>query len=210
MTNEYADQLKEIRSMMERSSRFISLSGLSGISAGIVALIGAALGWWYIHYRLEPQAGPFDINEERVIQLKFLIFLILDALFVLVFAVGLGIFFAVKRSAKLNLPAWNKAAELTIMNLLIPLVAGGLFCIILLFRYHYYYLVGPSMLIFYGLALLNASKYTLKEVRYLGFCEILLGLIACFTTEYTLVLWAIGFGLLHIVYGLVMYYRYEK
>ena len=66
------------------------------------------------------------------------------------------------------------------------------------------------MLIFYGLALINSSKYTFFEIRYLGIAEIVLGLIASVFVSSGLILWAAGFGLLHIIYGIIMYYKYER
>ena len=56
----------------------------------------------------------------------------------------------------------------------------------------------------------NASKYTLNDIRYLGLTEIFLGLVALVFLEYSLLFWAIGFGLVHIIYGIVMYYKYER
>jgi hypothetical protein len=70
-------------------------------------------------------------------------------------------------------------------------------------------IVAPLTLIFYGLALVNASKYTLSEVRWLGLTQILLGLAAAHFIGYGLVFWALGFGLVHILYGLVMHYKYK-
>lgn len=207
--NGYLDDLKEIRSMMEKSSRFISLSGLSGIAAGIIALAGTIAAWWYLHFRLSPQIPDYEMNINEVLQLKLIIFLILDAFAVLVAAIGFGIYFAVRKSKKLSLPAWNRSAAQTVVNLIIPLVAGGLFCLVL-WRYNLYLLLAPATLIFYGLALLNASKYTLHEVYYLGICEIILGLLCSIFYTYTIIFWATGFGVLHIIYGAVMYYRYER
>lgn len=207
--NGYLDDLKEIRSMMEKSSRFISLSGLSGIAAGIIALAGTIAAWWYLHFRLSPQIPDYEMNINEVLQLKLIIFLILDAIAVLVAAIGFGIYFAVRKSKKLSLPAWNRSAAQTVVNLIIPLVAGGLFCLVL-WRYNLYLLLAPATLIFYGLALLNASKYTLHEVYYLGICEIILGLLCSIFYTYTIIFWATGFGVLHIIYGAVMYYRYER
>jgi len=71
-------------------------------------------------------------------------------------------------------------------------------------------LIAPVMLVFYGLALINASKYTLNDIRYLGYAETVIGLIACFFVDYGLLAWTIGFGALHIIYGLMMFYKYEK
>lgn len=204
---EYLEDIREIRSMMEKSSRFISLSGLSGISAGVVALAGAISAWGYIRKNLS--GADYSMSTLGVIELKDLVFLGIEAVIVLLLALSLAIYFAMRKARIQNLPVWNKAAELTFVNLFIPLVAGGIFCLIL-FYYKLYLLIAPVTLIFYGLALINASKYTLHEIRWLGITEIILGLIACLTPYYSLVFWALGFGILHIVYGAVMYYRYER
>ncbi len=203
----YLDDLKEIRSMMEKSSRFISLSGLSGVSAGIIALAGAVIAWWYIQNNLE--SSLYNMNNITSIDLKDLMFLLLDAGIVLVLAIASATYFAMRKARIQNLPVWNKAAELTFINLIIPLAAGGIFCLFL-FYYNLYLLIAPATLVFYGLALLNASKFTLYEVRYLGITEIILGLIAMATPGYSLIFWSLGFGILHIVYGAVMYFRYER
>jgi hypothetical protein len=66
------------------------------------------------------------------------------------------------------------------------------------------------MLIFYGLALINASKYTYNDIRYLGISELLIGLCSTLFLGYGLFFWAAGFGLAHIVYGALMYFKYDK
>jgi hypothetical protein len=204
--HEYIEDLKEIRSIMSRSSRFISLSGLSGISAGVVALAGAVAAWLYMKNNMQAVAYPMS---GTTVDLKDLLFLFLDAGIVLILAVGLAVYFAIRKARLQQLPVWNKAAELTLINLIIPLAAGAVFCMILLY-YKLYLLVPPVTLIFYGLALLNAGNYTLSEVRYLGISEIILGLIAMLLPGYTLITWATGFGILHIIYGAVMFFRYER
>jgi hypothetical protein len=68
----------------------------------------------------------------------------------------------------------------------------------------------PAMLIFYGLALINASPNLFDEIRYLGYSEILIGLLAAAFIGYGLYFWAFGFGVLHIAYGLVMYKKYDS
>ena len=203
----YIDDLKEIRSMMEKSSRFISLSGLSGVSAGIVALAGAVMAWWYIQNNLE--TSMYTMNNITTIELKDLLFLLLDAGIVLVLAIASATYFAMRKARIQGLPVWNKAAELTFINLIIPLAAGGIFCLFL-FYYDLYLLIAPSTLVFYGLALLNSSKFTLQEIRYLGITEIILGLIAMAIPGYSLIFWSLGFGILHIVYGAAMYFRYKR
>ena len=193
--------------MMEKSSRFISLSGLSGVSAGLVALAGAVTAWWYIKNNLG--TSMYSMHNITSIELKDMAFLLMEAIIVLFLAITLAAYFAIRKARLQNLPIWNKAAELTFFSLLIPLATGGIFCLFL-FYYDLYLLIAPATLIFYGLALLNASKFTLHEIRYLGITEIVLGLIATAIPGYSLVFWALGFGILHIIYGAVMYFRYER
>ena len=66
------------------------------------------------------------------------------------------------------------------------------------------------MLIFYGIALYNASKHTLSYVKYLGFTEIILGLISAMYPGDGFWFWVIGFGFMHIIYGSLMYFKYDK
>ena len=182
---------------MERSSRFISLSGLSGVMAGIYALIGAYVAHLILQdYRLQP--------HDQVVT-----YLIADAVAVLLLAVGTGVLLTTRRARAQGATIWDASARRLLVNLLIPLVVGGLFSLILIVR-GFVGIIAPSMLIFYGLALINASKYTLSDIRYLGFTEIGLGLLAAIVSGYSLLFWAIGFGVMHIVYGTLMYYTHER
>lgn len=200
------ESLKDIRNMMERSSRFISLSGLSGIAAGLCALVGAWLvtremDCWSIgdclFKRLVRENGPLLKKLYGIAAITFIA------------AFSLAFFFTWVRSKKNNIPLGGAVARRLMWNVAIPLIAGAMFLFALV-RLKQYELVAPGCLVFYGLALVNASKYTLREVRYLGYCEILLGLINCFYIGYGLHFWAIGFGVLHIIYGAIMWWRYER
>lgn len=207
---EYKDRLKdisEIRSLMEQSTKFISLSGLSGISAGIVALAGAIGGYAFL-----VGEGLYDAVRGGIFyapSLNQLFEAVGIGLLILGVAVASASFFSIRLARKKGVPIWNKTAERLLINLMIPLATGGVFCILLAY-YGFLGMVAPATLIFYGMALLNAGKYTLREVRYLGISEIVLGLIAAFFLGYGILFWAVGFGVLHIVYGVVMYIRYEQ
>jgi hypothetical protein len=201
---EHLQALTEIRSMMERSSRFISLSGLSGIFAGIFALCGAYAG--YILITSAQLMAAFEDNFDWAPVREYLLF---DAALVLFLSLAVGTLLTIRTSKKKGIKIWDATSKRLLINLMIPLVTGGLFCLILLYQGGIW-LIAPSTLIFYGLALINASKYTLNDIRYLGFCEIALGLMAAINIGYGLFFWAIGFGVLHIVYGAVMYFKYEK
>lgn len=200
--NEHLENLKEIRSLMERSSKFLSLSGLSGISAGICALLGA----WYAYAKLHVDGSSLlsipEVRQEIVPKL------VLEALIVLGFTLFFGILFTVRKTRKQGLSVWNQSSKLLLLNLMIPLCAGGLFCLGML--YHgFFWLCFPATLVFYGVALVSASKYTLHDTFSLGIAEIILGIISLFLAKYNLICWALGFGVLHIIYGTVMYFKYD-
>ncbi|UOQ78236.1 hypothetical protein MUN84_06520 [Hymenobacter sp. 5516J-16] len=202
-------QLTEIRAIMERSSRFISLSGLSGVGAGVVALVGAAVGHWYLQQRY-PNAGYLRLlqstPEERRLVLPYLLLLAVGIIGV---ALAVAMFFTVRRARRAGQPLWSALGRRLALSLMIPLVAGGLFCLAL-FVEGAVGMVVPGLLLFYGLALLNASKYTLDEIRWLGLTEIGLGLVLVLIPGLGLAFFALGFGLGHIGYGLLMYNRYER
>lgn len=201
---EHLQALTDIRSMMERSSRCISLSGLSGVFSGIFALVGAylaylKLGTFREDYRNLTYLDSIDVT---------IVFLEIAG-GVLISSLLVGTLLTIRNSKRKGIPVWDNSAKRLLINLGIPLVAGGLFCLVLLFH-GIIGLVAPATLIFYGLALLNASKYTFNDIRYLGLFEIALGLISSLFIGYGLICWAIGFGVLHIVYGTVMYFKYER
>ncbi|MVN78755.1 hypothetical protein GO988_20675 [Hymenobacter sp. HMF4947] len=203
-------QLTEIRAIMERSSRFLSLSGLSGVGAGVVALAGTAIGHYYLRQEYGEQGYQrlFQTSEaERLAALPFLLGL---ALAMMAAAVLVAAVFTLRRTRRDGLRSlWTAPARRLLVALLIPVAAGGLFCL-KLYLSNAVELVVPGMLVFYGLALLNGSKYTLDEIRYLGLTQIALGLVALLVPGYGLLLFGAGFGLGHIGYGLLMYNRYER
>jgi hypothetical protein len=202
-------QLTDIHHMMERSSRFISLSGLSGVAAGIIALIGAGIAVFYLDF--DQRYFNIDRYFTEMLYQKLSdswLLIAVDALLVLVLALFSGIYFTTLKARKKGLKVWDSVARRMVINLMVPLAAGGIFCCIL-FYHHLIFLMAPATLIFYGLALLHASKYTFHEIRVLGISEIILGLIASWLVGYGLLFWAVGFGILHIFYGMMMYFRYE-
>ena len=201
---EHLQAITDIRSMMERSSRCISLSGLSGVFSGIFALVGA----YFAYVNLQSYSDGYSrISGQDVIDVTIYFLEIAGA--VLVSSLLVGTLLTIRNSKRKGIKVWDSSAKRLLINLGIPLVAGGLFCLVLLFH-GIIGLVAPATLIFYGLALINASKYTFNDIRYLGFCEIVLGLAGSLFTGYGLIFWAIGFGLLHIIYGAVMYFKYER
>ncbi len=207
------DALTDIKQMMERSSRFISLSGLSGIAAGVCALVGA-----YFAYGIISPNRIVDVEKTKDIYgsarpetlVEFMgsaLFMIAMVTFVAAFA--LAFTFTWLRSQKNKVPIWGVASRRLMWSVCVPMVAGGIY-LFKLIEHGAYGLIAPGCLVFYGLALLNASKYTLGEIKYLGYIQIALGLISCWFIGYGLYFWAAGFGLMHIMYGIVMWVRYER
>ena len=192
--------------MMERSTKFLSLTGWAGIMAGVYALTGAYIANSLIFFNTDAVIHePIDLLVMSGDVLK----LFLLAIVILVLAVGTAIYLSHRKSKKNGKRIWNSAARRLVMHMAIPLGTGGVF-ILFLVSYGLHGLIIPSTLIFYGLTLLNASKFALEEFKSLGIIEIVLGLTACYFVECSLIFWAVGFGIMHIIYGIYMHLRYEK
>jgi hypothetical protein len=202
------EDLQAIREIMERSSKFLSLSGLSGIFAGVCALMGAAIAWFFI---LDSGQVPFDeyLQNPGASTSGIGFYLALDAILVLFLALLGSVYFSQRRAREASQQIWTHSTRRLLVHLMIPLVSGGIFILILVFRNNLQ-LVPSVMLIFYGLSLVNAGKFTLGEIHYLGLTEIVLGIFAGVLIHLGLLFWIIGFGVVHIIYGTVMYYRHER
>ncbi|WP_375448134.1 hypothetical protein [uncultured Fibrella sp.] len=209
-SREHLQTLTEIRGLMERSTKFLSLSGLSGVSAGLIAMGGALVayvrlrkGWFTVfdsgHYELMTPMSRRQLME----------FLFIDASVVLALALLAAWYFTSRKARRQGLSFWTSASRRMLWALAVPLLAAGIFCLGLVYH-QLLWLVCPAMLTFYGLTLLNASRYTYRDLEYLGLCEMALGLLSLFLTGYSLLAWTIGFGVLHVVYGTVMWLKYDR
>lgn len=216
-------ELKEIRLLMERSSRFMSLSGWTGIMAGIYSLLGAFAAYYVIfQMKFSSASIPSEVQtygSGRAVHYNYTdstselfstqnLYLLGIAFMVIILSAATAFYQSSMKAKKQGVKLWNSTTRRLFVQVAIPLVAGGLFCLALLY-YGNSGLIAPAMLIFYGMALLNGSKYTLKEFHSLALCEIALGLISLLFVGYGLYFWAIGFGVLHIIYGILMQKRYK-
>ena len=200
---DYIRDISEIRTMMERSSKFVSLSGWAGIMAGIYALLGAYFASATLGLNLgEITSSPNSIpdNFQQILLL---------GLGVLALAICTAILFSIKKAKQNGEKLWNATAKRVVVNMAVPLIAGGLFVLILISQ-GLIALIVPVTLLFYGMALFNAGKFTYDEVKTMGLVQIALGLLAAYFTAYGLVIWAFGFGVVHIVYGIFMHVKYER
>lgn len=207
---EQLENLREIRNFMERSTRFLSLSGLSGVIIGLAAITGIVAAYLYLGLSfVEPGYYHLATGENGEPNFSFYSFMVAVIFLVLIVSLLAAGFLTFRKARKQELPVWDASAKRLLQNLSVPLATGGLFCLILLYHGQLAF-IAPSTLIFYGLALVNASKNTIEELRYLGIAETITGLVAMVYTDFGLLFWAFGFGILHIFYGISMYLKYEK
>ncbi len=199
------DDLAQIRAIMERSTKFLSLSAWSSILAGIYALIGAGLAYRHIYYSGKILYEPLQHNLFGPDTLP----LVIIAGGVLLLAVGTAIWQSYLKARKAGQRLWTAAARRTFINFAIPMIAGGIFVMVLYAR-GFYSLIAASTLLFYGLAMINAGNFTFSDIRTLGIWELVMGLLAAIFPGKGLLFWALGFGVLHIVYGMVLYWKYER
>ena len=197
----YLQDLSEIKNMMNRSSRFISLSGLAGVFAGCYALIGAVIAKILL---LENEAVLANDLNSNLVRNLFLV-----AIAVLIFAIVTAVLLTTRKARKSQQKIWDSTSRRLLINFFAPLLAGGIFILVLL-QYELIGLIAPSMLLFYGLSLVHASKYTFGDLRSLGYANVILGLIATQFIGYGIYFWATGFGIFHIIYGIWMYNKYDR
>jgi hypothetical protein len=202
---DYIRNLADIRSMMERSSKFLSLSGWAGIMAGIYALAGAWIAWKIFDFH----PGGIVSSDQPETFFPDLLNLVFLAFIILILSVSTAVFLSSKKAEKKGENVWNPIAKRLLVNLAVPLITGGIVILILIFKGLSDF-ISTFSLLFYGLALYNASKFTYEEVKTLGLIQMVLGLISLRFTDYGLLFWALGFGVVHIIYGIYMHYRYER
>lgn len=203
---DYSRDIAEIRSMMERSSKFLSLSGWAGIMAGIYALAGAWIA--FSVYQFNPDNIVFSTTTSGG-TFPYLPEVITTAVITLILAVGTAVFLSYRKGNKRGEKVWNATSRRLLGSMIVPLLTGGILILILISK-GLIGLIAPLTLLFYGLALFGAGKYTYNDVKYLGVIQIGLGLLSTWFIQYSIFLWAIGFGLVHIVYGIYMHFRYER
>lgn len=180
---------------MERSAKFISLSGLSGILAGCYALVGASIAHQILQRTVD--------RDELIVQLGFI------AAIVLVAAVLTAVLLSTRRAHKAGKSVWNPASRALLQAMIVPLITGVAIVGIAIWQ-GYDTLVIPAFLIFYGLSLIGGGQFTYNAIRGLGMVMVITGLIAFAIPGYDLIFWSIGFGVFHLLYGSLIYFKHER
>ena len=207
------EELASIRNMMEKSSKFSNLSGLSIFFTGLLTIIAASVIYFDIGFSysdVEISYSQLINNEgskenlEQKIRLLSLIASVILILSLLILYVT-----ASKKTKKEGIKLFNPTFKRTARSLVVPLVSGGVFSFFLIYN-HMYGLVAPATLIFYGLGLIAASRNSYDELEVLGYVELVLGILASYFMGAGLLFWVIGFGLGHIVFGSYLHFKYDK
>ncbi len=199
-TENYLKDISEIKSLMHKSTRFFSLSGLAGILAGVYAIIGALIAYFMIDY---------SDRKYVILHGELFYYIVLDLFLIALLSSITAIVLSYRKAQKNNESLWDATSKRLLLNFLVPLITGGIYIIIKIFSNHYGH-TGALMLIFYGLALINASKYTLGNVQYLGYAEVVLGLLCSIFPGYVFFFWIAGFGVMHIIYGSMIYFKHDR
>lgn len=204
------DAIHDIKRLMERSSRFSALSGLSGVVVGVFAIIAVLISYSILGISaLESVSYLNMLAPSGVINTELMNLLAINYGITLLVSFLTAFWLSKRNAIKRKEKTWDLSAKRMLINFSIPMIAGGCYCFIL-FTQNHTELIIPATMLFYGLGLLNASKYTVDDIKYLGVLMVVLGLLGSIFINQALLLWGLGFGVLHIIYGSFMYFKYEK
>ncbi len=204
-----AKNLAAIRQLMERPIRYSTMSGLSGILAGLAALVGVAIDRHVYNHYLPREAMWINI-------------FVWAGVFIAAFTCSAVLTHI--RERKQNMPFWSPVKRRILMTILTPFICGiGLTVAIM---YRWYIKDGPNQwglipaicMTFYAVALWQVGSFSIGELRVMAVAFILAALVsACFfqadipgLEKGTAPSWALGitFGGFHIIYGLVVWIRH--
>ena len=198
------EDIKTIRNYIESSNRYLSLSGMSGVLAGIYALAGGVMGYWLL-----PTEGRSIFMDTALSNNSVLANYARIAGAVLLLSVITAFMYTRYKALSKNLPLWNKVASRMFFEMFMVLAPAGAVMCVLVSNGMIGWLV-PLALIFYGISLVVGSRYGKSELFHLGAIEVSLGLINLFMPQFSLEFWCLGFGIMHIAYGWILYNKYDR
>ena len=207
------DDISSIKEMMEKSSKFSSLSGISIFFTGLFAIIGAVVIYFDVSFTFINQEISYSqlINKngnpnDLFLKVKLLIYIASIILFLSLLVLYLS---AKSKAKKEEVNLFTPSFGRTLISLFIPVLSGGVFSLFLI-HHGLYGLVAPATLIFYGLGLINASNHSYDELEKLGYLELFLGISASYFMGTGLIFWVVGFGFGHVFFGGYLHYKYDK
>ena len=183
---EAEENLRVIRALMERSTKFSTFSGLSGVCAGMASIIGCIITRLYI-----PDPGAFPVQ-----------FLALWST-VIVIAVGADYLLMKRRAAQVGKRVLSRLGKQMVIAS-VPGLGTGAIVTFYLLQHHLLGSVYPFWMLAYGLAVSATGLFSQREVSLLGVAFLIAGAACLFATGIGLPMMAVTFGGFHIVYGLAM------
>ena len=178
-----ADNLRFIRETMERAGSFTAVPGWGGIAMGISAIIAAVL------------AGK---EQDPALWLRVWIIELIVAMLLASATMTLK-----ARRARTSL--FMGPARRFAMAFAPPVMVGGVLTWALAWR-EQFELLPAVWLLLYGAGIIAGGMYSVRVVPIMGGLFFMLGLLALFLPGNLLL--ALGFGVLHIVFGSIIAWRY--
>ena len=180
------DNLRFIRSTMERAGSFTAVPGKGGMAMGCIALIAAAIAHTQPAFRM------------------WLLVWIAAA----VAASLIGVVTMNRKAASAGTPLTNSHGRKFIVSFVPAIVAGLLITVVLAPQENRAHIAGIWLLL-YGTGVLGGGAHSIRIVQLLGACFLVLGACALFSPGTAANLWlAAGFGVLQIVFGYRIVRRY--
>jgi len=180
------DNLRYIRETMERSSSFTGISGWGQVAIGVTALAAAVLA------------------AQQATVKSWLAVWFVEAMFSLLIA---G--WSMDRKARAaGLPLFSGPGRKVAFSLSPPLLAGALLTAVL-YRAGSTNSIPGMWLLLYGTGVVTGGMFSVPVVPVMGLCFMTLGAAALFAPAF-LANWflALGFGILHITFGVIIARRY--
>jgi len=189
------DNLRYIREAMERSSSFTAVPGWGGVLIGATALIAAALAEWM--ESIDRLAG---LRGGRGWMLVW------GWELPLALMIG-GV--AMKRKARAaNVKLLTGPGRKFVLSLAPPLVAGALISVALV-RIGSFDVLPGVWLLLYGVGVVAGGAFSVRVVPVMGMFFMGLGTLTLFAPPaFGRLMMAVGFGVVHIVFGLIIARRY--
>jgi len=181
------DNLRFIRETMERSTHFTAVPGYGGILMGVTAVAAA--------YIANVQADFRSWQTTWLIEAA------------LAFVIGL---FAMWQKSKISKTSLMSApAKKFALGFFPPLICGVILTYALFRLGTDKDLVISVWLLLYGTAVVCGGMFSVKIVSIMGWIFILMGALAVFVpTMYSDGLMAFSFGILHIIFGVIIARKY--
>ncbi|MGI8961221.1 MAG: hypothetical protein ACR2IV_15930 [Bryobacteraceae bacterium] len=180
-----ADNLRFIRDTMERAASFTAVPGWGGVVIGFTALGAGAVA-----FGRSPHGQFFVWFSEALLALAIA-----------------GLALRIK-SKRLALSLQSRPARRALLSFMPPLLAGAILTVVL-YRLQIFGVTPGLWLLLYGAAVVTGGAFSVRIVPVMGLCFMLLGAISLFAQpQWSNLFLTLGFGGLHIAFGIVIARRY--